>query len=119
MESWISSEIIKLRNEYGDVPPHWVIFPDEHPYSICWRMGTGEQHIMVWSVWWDSQNYDESQQITYFQKWKPSPCWLGWIIEVIWNINKLRGNIVTPKLIFYSFCTGILVFTFPDRKSVV
>jgi hypothetical protein len=38
MTEWITSEINNLIGKYGTVPPPWVIF-DEHPYSMCWRMG--------------------------------------------------------------------------------
>lgn len=93
MDEWIQSEINKLQNKYGDIPPPWGIFPEEHPYSICWRMGIGESHIMVWSAWWDEQNYNESERIAYFQKWKPSPCWLDWMIEAIWDINTFEDNL--------------------------
>lgn len=87
MEGWQQSEISKFLAEYGAVPPPWVISPDEHPYSICWRMGAGESHVIVWSAWWNGQNYDEAQRIAYFQKWPPPPCWLEWMIDAIWDLR--------------------------------
>src|SRR5260370_37604482 len=43
MEPWMQREIDSLVAEHGTVPPLWVMF-DEHPYSICWRVGGGESH---------------------------------------------------------------------------
>jgi hypothetical protein len=87
MEEWQQSEVRKFQAEYGAVPPPWVIFQDEHPYSICWRMGAGQSHVMMWSAWWEGQNYDEAQRIAYFQKWPPPPCWLEWMIDAIWDLR--------------------------------
>jgi hypothetical protein len=33
--------------KHGNVPPPSVMF-DEHPYSIGWRMGSGESHQLLW-----------------------------------------------------------------------
>jgi hypothetical protein len=60
---------------------------DRHPYSICWRMGAGEEHIMAWGQWWHSQNFDEEQRIAYFRNWKPPARWLDWMIDAIWEIR--------------------------------
>ncbi|HNH83467.1 MAG TPA: hypothetical protein PL157_13940 [Acidobacteriota bacterium] len=59
--------------------------PDTHPYDICWRMGDGEFHTEVFDFWWKNLNFDESQRIEYFCNWPPPPCWLAWMIDVIWD----------------------------------
>ena len=87
MEDWIEKEVTKLVEKYGVVPPLWVIFPDEHPYSICWRMGYGEEYVEVWGQWWDNQGFNESQRIEYFRKWPPPARWLEWTIDAIWDIR--------------------------------
>lgn len=84
MEDWVQEGIEKLKAEYGDVPPPWVVY-DEHPYSLCWRMGGGEGHIMIWSDWWEQQNYEEAERIEYFRRWMPPPRWLEWVIDAIWE----------------------------------
>ncbi|MCG8366997.1 MAG: hypothetical protein MJA27_27145 [Pseudanabaenales cyanobacterium] len=86
---WITNRIAELVSEHGAVPPPWFMFPDTHPYDICWRMGAGEFHVMVFHAWWEEQkqNYDEAQRIEYFRKWLPPPRWLTWMIDVIWDIN--------------------------------
>ncbi|HEY7544434.1 MAG TPA: hypothetical protein VID27_06110 [Blastocatellia bacterium] len=91
MSDWKQEQIAKLIDEYGDVPPPWVAFPDTHPYSICWRMGAGESHIMVWSDWWESQHFNEEERIEYFRKWQPPARWLEWMIDAVWEI-RLRGH---------------------------
>ncbi len=46
-QKWYIESSQKLIEEYGDVPPPWIYSPDSHPYSMEWRMGGGEDHIMV------------------------------------------------------------------------
>ena len=63
---------------------------NEHPCSLCWRMGCGESYIMAWWEWW-RQNYkdkhrSEKEEITYFQEHSPPPhCWLAFVVEAIWD----------------------------------
>jgi len=80
-------EIARLTAEYGAVPPPWVAFPDTHPYSIHWRMGAGEYHVMLWAKWWDDQRFDEASRIEYFRRWPPPPRWLGWMIDAVWDVD--------------------------------
>ncbi|MCY6492153.1 hypothetical protein [Leptolyngbya sp. GGD] len=84
MEAWQLEAIRKLESEYGTVPPPWVVF-NEHPYSLCWRMGGGEAHIEVWSDWWEEKDYSEAEKIEYFRQWKPPASWLEWMIDAIWE----------------------------------
>ena len=85
MEQWIQEEIEKLKSEYGDVPPPWTII-NEHPLNLCWRMGGGEGHLILWHDWWESLNLSEQERIAYFRKWPPPHCWLEFLIEAIWNV---------------------------------
>ena len=86
MQDWIISKFDDLTATYGTVPPPWVVF-DEHPYSICWRMGAGESHLEVWWEWWTKQNFSENQKIEYFRLHKPPNCWLLFLIEAIWEVD--------------------------------
>jgi hypothetical protein len=85
---WIKDQIAELVVEYSAVPPPWFMFPNTHPYDICWRMGDGEAHVMVFSAWWsrEKQNLDEVQRIEYFRKWPPPPQWPTWMLDVIWDL---------------------------------
>ncbi|OAQ59255.1 hypothetical protein VFPPC_10278 [Pochonia chlamydosporia 170] len=84
---WMKDAIAKLVKEHGAVPPPWFMFPDTHPYEICWRMGAGETHIMNFSAWWDKQKevLDEQGRIEYFRRWPPPPRWLEWMIDAVWE----------------------------------
>ncbi len=86
---WIDARITELVVEHGAVPPPWFMFPNTHPYDICWRMGAGESHMAVFCVWWDQQkhNFDESQRIEYFRKWPPPPRWLTWMMDFVWDLE--------------------------------
>ena len=86
MEPWMQGEIDRLSAGHGTVPPPWAVF-DEHPYSICWRMGGGESHLMVWWGWWAQQGFTEDQKVAYFRRWPPPHCWLAFLIEAIWGVD--------------------------------
>jgi hypothetical protein len=79
-------EVKRLTAEYGTVPPPWVVF-DEHPYSICWRMGGGESHQQLWWEWWQRQRLTEEQKVAYFRRWPPPHCWLAVLIEALWGVD--------------------------------
>ncbi len=72
--------------KYGDIPPPWVYAPDLHPYSIGWRMGGGESHIMVLSEWLDHQKMDFNQRLQYLKKYPAPPRWYEWIVDFLWDI---------------------------------
>lgn len=95
MEQWMHELADKLTAEHGTVPPPWVVY-NEHPYSICWRMGGGESHIMLWWEWWPLQNFTEDQKIEYFRRWPLPHCWLAFIIEAIWGIDPLEDEEKLP-----------------------
>ncbi|HEY1097936.1 MAG TPA: hypothetical protein VGF99_03370 [Myxococcota bacterium] len=84
MDAWMQTAIDKLVEEHGTVPPPWVVY-DEHPYSICWRMGGGEGHIMLWWPWWRAQDLDEAARIAYFRRWPVPPAWLPFLIDAVWD----------------------------------
>jgi hypothetical protein len=92
MTDWIEAEIAKTLDKYGDVPPLWIIFPDEHPYSICWRMGYGESYVQVWGKWWEERSFTQPERIAYFRKWTPPHMWLQWTIEAIWTLRAWENN---------------------------
>lgn len=83
-KDWYIKYSSKFIAEYGDVPPPWIYSPDSHPYSLEWRMGGGESHIMVLGEWLDQQNFDEAAKITYAKKYAPPPRWLEWVVHFIW-----------------------------------
>lgn len=52
-------------------------------------MGEGEDYIETFFTWWEEakESLDESQRIEYFRKWPPPPRWLGWMSELIWDLD--------------------------------
>ena len=76
----------ELTATHGTVPPPWVMY-DEHPFSMCWRMGGGESHAHLWWTWWPLQGFTQEQMVTYFRLWPPPPCWLTHAIEAIWGVE--------------------------------
>ena len=85
--SWISDEIKKYVSEYGEVPPHWVFRPNSHPYSIGWRMGSGEGFVEVFNSWFENNLASEKERIDYFHKYSPPPRWLAMVIDSVWDLE--------------------------------
>ncbi len=83
---FMREEVKRLATQYGTVPPPWIMY-DEHPYSICWRMGGGESHRMLWWEWWPEQGLTEDERIEYFRRWPPPHCWLPHLIEAVWGVD--------------------------------
>lgn len=83
---WKREKAKRLTAEHGSVPPPWIVF-DEHPYSICWRMGGGESHLLMWHWWWPQQGFSEQDRIDYFRRWPPPHCWLAFLIQAIWDVE--------------------------------
>ncbi|BCJ76481.1 hypothetical protein CS0771_60250 [Catellatospora sp. IY07-71] len=69
---------------HGLVPPPWRAYPEIERFSIGWRMGYGEWHLMVWWHWWESNGMDEAERIAYFRADEPPHEWLDWAAEQIW-----------------------------------
>src|SRR5258706_14094439 len=86
-EDWMQPEIARLTAQHGTVPPPWIAFQDAHPYEIGWRMGAGESYLMVWREWWAQQRFDEAGRIQYFGQWPPPPRSLGWMIQLVWDLD--------------------------------
>lgn len=56
-QSWYQAYVTKMIATHGDMPPPWVFRENSHPYSLDWRMGGGETHVMALHEWWQQQNY--------------------------------------------------------------
>ncbi len=69
----------------GEVVPPWKAYPEIERFSIGWRMGSGEWHMMVWWRWWDSAGWDEPRRLDYFRKHQPPTQWLDWAAEAVWS----------------------------------
>jgi hypothetical protein len=57
---------------------------DEHPFSIGWRMGGGEWHLMMFWHWWERLEQGEAGRIAWVRRWKPGPLWYPWCARLIW-----------------------------------
>lgn len=86
-EAWYLAHVDAMITKYGDIPPPWIYADNSHPYSIGWRMGDGETHIMVFWTWWKQQAKSVDERIAYFRKWPAPPRWCGWMAEAIWDFE--------------------------------
>ncbi len=86
-EQWYFAHCADMLAKHGDFPPPWIYMEDSHPYSIGWRMGGGESHIMAFGEWWEQQNKSFDERIDYFRKWPAPPRWCAWMADVIWDLQ--------------------------------
>ena len=86
-EQWYRDHVADMIDKHGDMPPPWIFYGNSHPYSIGWRMGGGETHIMALGEWWDSQNKTFEERIAYFRKWPAPPRWCAWMADMIWDLE--------------------------------
>ena len=86
-DQWYKDSLADYIAEYGTVPPPWVFAPNSHPYSIRWRMGAGEELIMVFGEWWDQEQMNFEARLEYFRKWPPPPRWLPWMADALWGLE--------------------------------
>ncbi len=86
-EKWYLIEKKRYITEYGEIPPHWIIFPNSHPYSMMWRMGAGETFSMVFSNWFKDHFENEIDKINFFLKYPAPPRWLEIMATYIWEID--------------------------------
>lgn len=86
-KEWYLKEKAKYFSKYGEIPPHWVVFPNSHPYSIMWRMGGGETFVMVFSNWFEDTFNEEKNRVQFFLKYPPPPRWLAVMSAYIWNVE--------------------------------
>ncbi len=82
---WYVKSSKELIEKYGDIPPPWIYAPSFHPYSMGWRMGGGESHIMILGEWLSQQNLDFEQRVAYLLKYPAPARWYQWIIHFLWK----------------------------------
>jgi hypothetical protein len=83
--------------EWGTMPPCGYSYPWLHPYSMGWRMGYGETYGLCLGSWW-RQRFTTEEMIRYYQEWIPLPCWLGSVMEDIWDVKVYRYEDDDPLL---------------------
>ncbi|HAS42473.1 MAG TPA: hypothetical protein DCS93_18485 [Microscillaceae bacterium] len=84
---WYIQSKTDYLEKYGDVPPPWVYEPDAHPFSIGWRMGGGESHIMVLGEWLEEKAFSFDEKLAYVKKYPAPARWYYWIVGFLWDIE--------------------------------
>lgn len=69
----------------GDLAPPWARFPNQDNYSIFWRMGSGEDWMLMWRVFLDGLAPDFATRLAYLRRHPPAPaawsCWIEHTLE--------------------------------------
>lgn len=84
MTEWETQEIVRLKTEYGTVPPPWTLLPGAHPYSPVWRTGQAAAWLELWKKWWHEQFWWQAEQFAYLQRFPAPAEWLEWVIFALW-----------------------------------
>ena len=72
----ILNEIGEFKTLENPILPPWLAYPEIDKYSIGWRMGYGETHIMEWSTYFD--NLTESEKRIYQLTYPANSEWKDW-----------------------------------------
>jgi len=99
-KEWYIKASKELIEKYEDIPPPWVYGPNMHPYSIGWRMGGGESHVMILGEWLEQEELSFDDRVNYLKKYPAPPRWYLWIIHFLWDVDTdvLEDAECTPYL---------------------
>lgn len=75
----VLNEIGKLEPLKNPILPPWLAFPEIEKYSIGWRMGYGESHIIELSKYFEKLS--EKEKIIYELTFPAIGEWKGWYTE--------------------------------------
>lgn len=110
---WYIEGIKKYLEQYGEVPPPWIYAPEFHPYSMGWRMGGGESHIMFLGEWMSQQKMSFDEKVAYLHRYPAPPRWYHWMVDFLWV--KLPDDMEDQDYIKYFERLGELGFKLSDQ----
>ena len=84
-EQWYIEGVQAYLAKYGEVPPPWIFAPEYHPYSIGWRMGSGESHMMYLDEWMSQQKMSFAEKVNYLHRYPAPPRWYQWLVHFLWD----------------------------------
>jgi len=84
-QQWYLEGIQQYLKNYGEVPPPWIYAPEFHPYSIGWRMGDGESHLMFLSEWLSQNKMTFDEKIAYLHRYPAPARWYQWMVDFLWK----------------------------------
>ena len=74
--------------KFGCMPAPWVFLPDCHPFSIGWRMGSGEDYLMHYFDWMDDQKWSLEEKAAHFRNQDVPPAWLIWVYDSLYSMEE-------------------------------
>jgi hypothetical protein len=84
---WKASSRARLGEQVdarGDLAPPWERFPTYERHTIGWRMGAGEDWMMLWSVFLEELPADRASRVAYLKRHAPAPAsWADTIHHVL------------------------------------
>lgn len=80
----------QTKAKFGSIVPLWIAFPDIHPLSMEWRMGSGESYAIAWHSWWREQSFSHEQKVAYFRHYAISNAWLENVIHTLYEAELIE-----------------------------
>ena len=89
----------ELRDEHGDPLPPWLAFPDLPRFSIGWRKGRPESHLMEWTDWYS--RLPKEKRRVYRKRYRaPWPLWTGSYLTLSRNNPTVALGFATTAGVF-------------------
>lgn len=74
---WADERIARELRERGTLLPPWSRFPELPRYSVGWRMGSGEDYLILHGRW--TANWTSDAWVAYLRRHAPIPVeWYDW-----------------------------------------
>jgi hypothetical protein len=71
-------------DERGDLAPPWERFPTYERYTLGWRMGTGEDWLVMWWAFLDQLGASFEARLAYLRRHAPAPfSWASTVHSVL------------------------------------
>jgi hypothetical protein len=67
----------------GDLAPPWEEFPQLERMTIGWRMGHGEDWLMLWHVFLEDMGTGYDDRLAYLRRHRPAP--ISWA-DSVWSV---------------------------------
>ncbi|MBQ7325032.1 MAG: DUF1768 domain-containing protein [Clostridia bacterium] len=82
--------IYQMMEEKTLMLPLWLAFPGECQYSMCWRMGAGEDYAYKFHIWFNQFSPEDK---AVYRSLFPTPIgWYGWWNEIPENLDEFEED---------------------------
>ena len=92
MDSFGQESVEKTTARFGGMPAPWVYLANCDPYSIGWRMGSGEEYMIYFPQWLAEQGWTKRERAQFFLDQDVPPMWLHWVAITVLDLGDRRRS---------------------------